>query len=235
MLSVKLVVVGGEAKSKEMNLQLPTIIGRGREGVSLTLPHPLVSRKHTELFEEEGKLFVKDLGSLNGTFVNNRRIADQTPLEPNELLTLGNVTFRAVYHLGEAKHPVDESPIEAPVDVLDDREAKSDGSDTDKSIVVAEIEEVAPSIKIETAPHVPAPKGANQPAPMVSAAREKEAPKQPVVTGLPAAKEKVDFAFQLDGSASEAIKEVEINLDETGPTPVAGDSRLGSFLKKMPR
>ena len=37
MLSVKLVVVGGKAKSKEVQLKLPTIIGRGREGVSLTL------------------------------------------------------------------------------------------------------------------------------------------------------------------------------------------------------
>ena len=101
MLKAKLVVVGGDAKSKEVNLRLPTVIGRGRD-VSLTLPHPLVSRRHTELFEKDGYLYVKDLGSLNGTYVNNRKINSEQRLGPNELLTLGNVTFRAMYDAGEA-------------------------------------------------------------------------------------------------------------------------------------
>lgn len=101
MLKAKLVVVGGDAKSKEVNLRLPTVIGRGRD-VSLTLPHPLVSRRHTELFEKDGHLYVKDLGSLNGTYVNNRKINSEQRLGPNELLTLGNVTFRAMYDAGEA-------------------------------------------------------------------------------------------------------------------------------------
>ena len=97
MLNAKLVVVGGDAKTTEVRLRLPTVIGRGKEGVTLTLPHQLVSRKHTEIFEKDGQLFVRDLGSLNGTFVNNKRIEKEQLLKPNELLTLGNVTFRAVY------------------------------------------------------------------------------------------------------------------------------------------
>ena len=97
MLEAKLVVVGGEAKQAEVRLKvLPTIIGRAREA-TLTLPHPLVSRKHCEILEENGRLYVKDLGSLNGTYVNNERIDGQQLLDPEQLLTLGNVTFRAVY------------------------------------------------------------------------------------------------------------------------------------------
>lgn len=99
MLEAKLVVVGGEAKQAEVRLKvLPTIIGRAREA-TLTLPHPLVSRKHCEILEENGRLYVKDLGSLNGTYVNNERIDGQQLLDPEQLLTLGNVTFRAVYEL----------------------------------------------------------------------------------------------------------------------------------------
>lgn len=96
MLNAKLMVVGGDAKPSEIQLRLPTVIGRGREA-SLTLPHPLVSRRHTEIFEQDGRLMVRDLGSLNGTFVNNQKIEGDQLLEPNQLLTLGNVTFRAVY------------------------------------------------------------------------------------------------------------------------------------------
>lgn len=108
MIKAKLVVVGGDAKASEVDLTLPTVIGRSRD-VTLTLPHPLVSRRHTELFEQDGYLFVKDLGSLNGTYVNNRRIDSAQRLKPNELLTLGNVTFRALY---------DADIVEA--DVIDD-------------------------------------------------------------------------------------------------------------------
>jgi len=96
-LNAKLVVVGGDVKTTEVELKLPSTIGRGR-GTSIVLPHPLVSRQHCELFEQNGQLMVRDLGSLNGTFVNNQRITE-SPLAPNELLTVGTVTFRAVYEL----------------------------------------------------------------------------------------------------------------------------------------
>ncbi len=100
MLKAKLMVVGGDAAQTEVQLKLPTTIGRGRDA-NLTVPHALVSRRHSEIIERNGRLFVKDLGSLNGTFVNNQRITDETPLDPEQLLTLGNITFRAIYEIGD--------------------------------------------------------------------------------------------------------------------------------------
>jgi pSer/pThr/pTyr-binding forkhead associated (FHA) protein len=94
-MKAKLVVVGGDAKAAEINLNLPVIIGRGR-GATLTLPHPLVSRKHCEIFESNGALMVRDLGSLNGTYVGSHRV-EEAPLPPGELLTVATVNFRAVY------------------------------------------------------------------------------------------------------------------------------------------
>lgn len=104
-LNAKLVVVGGEVKTAEIKLRLPSTIGRGR-GTSIMLPHPLVSRQHCELFEANGKLMVRDLGSLNGTFVNNQRITESI-IEPGELLTIGAVTFRAAYELTDVGPPAD--------------------------------------------------------------------------------------------------------------------------------
>jgi len=112
MLKAKLLVVGGDARFGEVKLNLPTTIGRGREAI-LTLPHPLVSRLHCEIFERDGRLVVKDLESLNGTFVNNQKIVGEEFLEPEQLLTLGNVTFRAVYEVGVSCDPMDESPCAA--------------------------------------------------------------------------------------------------------------------------
>ena len=96
MLKAKLIVVGGDAKAGEVNLTLPSTIGRSREA-SIVLPHPLVSRLHCEFLEKEGKLYVKDLESLNGTFINNNRITGEHVIEPQQLLTIGNVTFRVCY------------------------------------------------------------------------------------------------------------------------------------------
>lgn len=100
MLKAKLMIIGGDAVQTEVQLKLPTTIGRGRES-NLTVPHALVSRRHTEIIERDGRLFVRDLGSLNGTFVNNTRIVEETALDPDQLLTLGNITFRAVYEIGD--------------------------------------------------------------------------------------------------------------------------------------
>lgn len=119
MLNAKLVVVGGDAKKAEVHLKLPTIIGRGKEA-GLTVPHALVSRRHTEIFEREGQLFVRDLGSLNGTYVNNTRIETEQPLEPNQLLTLGNITFRAVYEV-ESHATADVAAYEETVSIEEEK------------------------------------------------------------------------------------------------------------------
>jgi predicted component of type VI protein secretion system len=104
-INAKLVVVGGDVKTAEIKLRLPSTIGRGR-GASIMLPHPLVSRQHCELFESQGKLMVRDLGSLNGTFINNERISEAL-LPTGELLTIGAVTFRAIYEADTSAKTVD--------------------------------------------------------------------------------------------------------------------------------
>ena len=104
-MDAKLLVVAGDTKATEIKLRLPSTIGRGREA-TLTVPHPLVSRQHCEIFEKDGFLVVRDLGSLNGTFIGDERITEAV-LHNGELLTVGTVTFRAVYE--------DDPNLSAPV------------------------------------------------------------------------------------------------------------------------
>lgn len=95
-MDAKLIVVGGEVKTTEVKLKLPSIVGRGK-GAGVLLQHPLVSRQHCEIYEHEGQLAVRDLGSLNGTYINNTRLTEPTVLPSGDLLTIGTVTFRAEY------------------------------------------------------------------------------------------------------------------------------------------
>ena len=94
-MNAKLMVVGGKASRRSVALKLPTVIGRGRE-VGLTVAHPMISRRHCELFEADGLLMVRDLGSLNGTVIDGRRIKE-SPLPPEGEFAIGPLTFRAQY------------------------------------------------------------------------------------------------------------------------------------------
>jgi predicted component of type VI protein secretion system len=115
-VEAKLVVVDGDAKVRQYELQLPTVIGRSRS-TDVRLGHPLVSRQHCEVFEVEGLLMVRDLGSLNGTFVGDTRIAGEAiPVEPGDSFTVGPVTFRAEYLMngpGPDRLPTWEAPVAA--------------------------------------------------------------------------------------------------------------------------
>lgn len=95
-MDVKLTIIGGKANKTHVSLVLPTVIGRSREA-DLTIAHPMVSRQHCEVFENNGILKVRDLGSLNGTFVHRKQITSEAVLRPNDEFTIGPLTFRVEY------------------------------------------------------------------------------------------------------------------------------------------
>jgi hypothetical protein len=64
-----------------------TRIGRSPD-CEIFLDDVTVSRDHAVLVERDGKFSVEDQGSLNGTFVNRRRI-DDAPLENGDELQIG--------------------------------------------------------------------------------------------------------------------------------------------------
>ena len=74
--------------------KLPLVFGRGRE-VDLTLASPLVSRRHCEIYQADERICVRDLESLNGTFIGEDRVED-TELSTGDLLTVGAATFEVV-------------------------------------------------------------------------------------------------------------------------------------------
>jgi hypothetical protein len=95
-MKVKLTLQSTEIKPNEFNLsKLPAKIGRGKEA-TLRLIHPQVSRLHCELFEEAGELHVRDLASLNGTFVDEERVDDFVPIPSGAKLMLGSIEFQVL-------------------------------------------------------------------------------------------------------------------------------------------
>ena len=84
-----------------------TLIGR-KEGCDLRLDHKSVSKVHCVLVKTDGLLFLRDLGSTNGTKVNGKRVR-RAPLMPNDILYVAGFNFRVVVGNG----PVRTAPHDA--------------------------------------------------------------------------------------------------------------------------
>jgi signal transduction histidine kinase/pSer/pThr/pTyr-binding forkhead associated (FHA) protein len=76
-------------------------IGRGREN-SICVPDKSLSRNHAVLEVSEDKILLKDLGSRNGTFVNETRI-EECVLNPGDKIRCGDVVFSLVVDSGETE------------------------------------------------------------------------------------------------------------------------------------
>ena len=75
----------------------PVYIGRDA-ALDVRVLHPTVSQVHAEVFSAGGRLWIRDLSSRNGTFVNGNRIHDSHPLALSDIVQFGSVVFRLAEH-----------------------------------------------------------------------------------------------------------------------------------------
>ncbi len=91
-MDIKLIMFKGDGQRKDIDVtSSTTVIGRGEE-CALRVPILAVSRKHCELSIDGEELKVKDLGSSNGTYVNNARVNEAT-LKAGDRLMVGPIIF----------------------------------------------------------------------------------------------------------------------------------------------
>ena len=72
---------------------VPFIIGRA-DDCDLKLIDNRISRHHSELRISGDLLWIRDLESTNGTFVNNNKIEHAQLLEPDDIVSIGKYRFR---------------------------------------------------------------------------------------------------------------------------------------------
>jgi DNA-binding winged helix-turn-helix (wHTH) protein len=70
----------------------PNDVGRDPE-CAVSIDSPSVSRRHARVFVTSGAATIEDLGSKNGTYVNEQRVSDAVAVEDGDQIRVGSVTM----------------------------------------------------------------------------------------------------------------------------------------------
>jgi hypothetical protein len=83
------VVIHAEgARPRTVAVRGNMVIGRAAE-CELALDDTFVSQQHARLFAKNGSWYVEDLGSTNGTFVNDQRLGAPAMVQPGDRIRTG--------------------------------------------------------------------------------------------------------------------------------------------------
>lgn len=95
-MEVSLVIVKADGSTRDFPLTAQrTVIGR-QNTCGLRIPLHSVSRKHCEVQMLDDQLVVRDLGSSNGTQINDQKVKGTAKLNAGDRLQLGPVIFTVV-------------------------------------------------------------------------------------------------------------------------------------------
>jgi len=94
-MKLSLVVLSeGKVSGQAIPIKLPQfLIGRDPQ-CHLRPASSVISKRHCALITKNGKVFLRDFESTNGTFVNDVRVEKQRELKNEDVLKVGPVTFR---------------------------------------------------------------------------------------------------------------------------------------------
>jgi pSer/pThr/pTyr-binding forkhead associated (FHA) protein len=86
------VVAPPEWKGSEFALGDEVTVGRAGGCGILLAEDTFVSQLHARLYRRNGDLFVEDLGSTNGTFVNKKRVTAPAAIRKGDRIQFGRTT-----------------------------------------------------------------------------------------------------------------------------------------------
>lgn len=127
MVKYYLVVEEGLIRAKVFPVTGEVSIGRD-EGSDIQLSDPSASKQHALVYMVEGQPVVKDLSSLNGTFVNGERVG-KAELRSGDAIRVGNTTIRFIQKTEYRKEPDTAATQE-----LEKRDMASDAADRDEPL-----------------------------------------------------------------------------------------------------
>src|SRR4051812_25606958 len=107
------VLTPGKQEGKSLPIGLAQfLIGRDQQ-CQLRPASPLISKRHCALIQRDGKAFVRDFGSTNGTYVNDDRVEGERELNNGDELKIGPIQLTIRLEVAAAK-PASPTKTPAP-------------------------------------------------------------------------------------------------------------------------
>ncbi len=94
-MDVALVMSRSDGTRRTFPLRKDRIVVGRTSSCDLRIPLSSVSRQHCEIIKDDQSVRLRDMGSSNGTFCNDKRILEVV-LEPGDKVTVGTVLFQVV-------------------------------------------------------------------------------------------------------------------------------------------
>ncbi len=91
------------SSSATLDAQRPRhIVGRDEQSASICAAHPTVSRRHCEIYLENGVALIRDMGSSNGTWINGHPVGQQpVQLAPGQQVFVGHMPLSVTWTEGQ--------------------------------------------------------------------------------------------------------------------------------------
>lgn len=88
----KLQAISAELAGQEISIDRDMLVGR-HQAADIVLQSSEISRKHAAFLRVEDALWLQDLASSNGTFVNDTRITEQVLLKDGDIVQFASLKF----------------------------------------------------------------------------------------------------------------------------------------------
>ncbi|MCL5768003.1 FHA domain-containing protein [Acinetobacter sp. ANC5681] len=88
----KLQAITGEFTGQEISIERDMLVGRHQDA-DILLQSADISRRHAALLLKGEQLWVQDLNSSNGTFINDTRVEQETALNDGDILQFASFVF----------------------------------------------------------------------------------------------------------------------------------------------
>ena len=82
----------GHSPGMEYDLHEGAVLGRG-EQAEIRLEDPFASSRHARIVRQGGVMVLEDLGSTNGTYLNEEILGGPAPLHPGDRVRIGDSEF----------------------------------------------------------------------------------------------------------------------------------------------
>lgn len=82
----------GHTPGMEYDLLEGAVLGRG-DKAEIRLEDPFASSRHAQITRQGGVMVLEDLGSTNGTYLNEEVLGGPTPLHPGDRVRIGDSEF----------------------------------------------------------------------------------------------------------------------------------------------